>query len=189
MITDFIYKHKTIIGLILVAIIVIGAGLLLYSSNRHNEKIATELNVNEITVDIEGAVKNPGVYKLKEGSLIQDAINLSGGLSENADNELIAKDINRAEILKNNQKILIPTKIQASQEVAGTNTSIQNSAKININTATLEQLDTLPGIGPVYAQRIIDYRKKKQFASLEEIMEIQGIGDKTFAKFKDLITI
>ncbi len=188
MLLDYIYQKRTLIGGILIGVIVIGAGVLLYSYNSR-EQITTTQNQNEITVDIEGAVNNPGVYKLKDGSLIQDAINLAGGLSDRADNELMAKEINRADVLKNNQKILIPIKIEASQQVAGTETSAQNSDKININSATLEQLDSLPGIGPVYAQRIIDYRKKKSFSSLEEIMEIQGIGEKTFAKFRDLITI
>jgi len=188
MILDFIYNKRTLIGGILILVILIGSGFLIFSFNNKDE-IQTEKPDNEISIDIEGAVKNPGVYKIKEGSLIQDAINMAGGLGENADNELIAKDINRAEVLKNNQKILIPVKIETSQQVAGAETSAQNSGKININSASLEQLDSLPGIGPVYAQRIIDYRKKKLYSSIEEIMEIQGIGEKTYLKFKDLITI
>ncbi|MCJ7804930.1 helix-hairpin-helix domain-containing protein [Patescibacteria group bacterium] len=60
---------------------------------------------------------------------------------------------------------------------------------MNLNSASLEQLDSLPGIGQVYAQRIIDYRKKKQFSSAQEVMEIQGIGEKTYEKIKELITI
>ena len=182
---DFIYKHKTIIGIILVIIIALGAGSIIYSTEKSKDNLRTSDEKIELSIDIEGAVKNPGVYTLKNGGLIQDAINAAGGLLETADNELVAKDINRAEPLKNNQKINIPFKVEAAPQVAGEETS----NKININTATIEQLDTLPGIGPVYAQRIIDYRKKKSFSSLEEIMEIQGIGEKTFEKFKDLITI
>ncbi|MCX6811918.1 MAG: helix-hairpin-helix domain-containing protein [Candidatus Berkelbacteria bacterium] len=187
MILDFIYKKRTLIGGLLILIILIGVGIILYSVNKNKEGIKTTSNETEITIDIEGAVKNPGVYKLKNGSIIQDAINVAGGFNETADNELASKDINRAEILKNNQKILIPfkTQIQATPQTAGETTSI----KININTASLEQLDSLPGIGPVYAQRIFDYRKKKPFSSIEEIMEIQGIGEKTFEKMKDQITI
>jgi competence protein ComEA len=185
---DFIYKHKTTIGIILVAIIVLGAASLIYTVDRNKNKIEAP-KLEELTVDIEGAVKNPGVYKLKDGSIIQDLINLAGGLNESADNDLMAKEINRSEMLKNNQKILIPIMAQISQQVAGANTETASTDKINLNTASLEQLDSLPGIGPVYAQRIIDYRQKKSFSSIEEIMEIQGIGEKTFEKFKDLITI
>lgn len=184
MILDFIYKKRTLIGGLLILIILVGTGLIIYSMNKNKQEIKTVDN-QEITIDIEGAVKNPGVYKLKEGNIIQDAINAANGLNDNADNDLIAKDINRSEILKNNQKIFIPIKTQVTQQVAAAETS----NKINLNTASLEQLDSLPGIGPVYAQRIIDYRKKKQFSSLEEVMEIQGIGEKTFDKMKDLITI
>jgi competence protein ComEA len=189
MILNFIYKKRTLIGGLLILIILIGAGLIIYSMNKNKEEIKTTDNSTEITVDIEGAVKNPGVYKLKNGSIIQDAINSAGGLNENVDNDLMAKDINRAETLKNNQKLLIPILTQTGQQVAGTNTETVSANKINLNTASLEQLDSLPGIGPVYAQRIIEYRKKKQFSSLEEVMEIQGIGEKTYEKMKDLITI
>lgn len=192
MILDFIYKYKTLIGAGLIIVIVAGALLILYSSNKNKNEPKITIQEEKITVDIEGAVKNPGVYQLKNGSLIQDAINLAGGLSENADNELMAQNINRAEILKNNQKINIPLKILNTPTVAGTAETFgtaETQGKININSASLSELDSLPGIGPVYAQRIIDYRQKKPFSSIEEIKEIQGIGDKTFAKFKDLITI
>lgn len=182
---EYIYKHKTTIGIILVIIIGLGAGLIIYSTERSKDSLKISDEKIELSIDIEGAVKNPGVYTFKNGSLIQDAINAAGGLAETADNDLLIKDLNRAEPLKNNQKINIPFKVETAPQVAGE----EISSQININTATLEQLDSLPGIGPVYAQRIIDYRQKKSFSSLEEIMEIQGIGEKTFAKFKDLITI
>src|SRR3989304_3855277 len=180
---DFIYKHKTIIAIILIMMIALGAGSIIYSTEKNKDDLKTKDENLELSIDIEGAIKNPGVYTLKNGSLIQDAINAAGGLIETTDNDLLAKETNRAEVLKNNQKIIIPFKTQITPQVAGETVS----GKININTATLEQLDTLPGIGPVYGQRIIDYRKKKPFSSLEEIMEIQGIGEKTFEKFKDLI--
>lgn len=186
MISDFIYKHKTLLGIILTIIIGLGAFLIIYTANRNKEKIKTSADQEIITVDIEGAVKKPGVYSFKAGSVIQDAINAAEGLSENADNELLAKNINLAEALSNNQKISIPIKVEAAPAVAGTT---ETQGKININIASLAELDSLPGIGPVYAQRIIDYRQKKSFSTLEEIMEIQGIGEKTFEKFKDLITI
>jgi competence protein ComEA len=189
MILNFIYKKRTLIGGILILIIFIGAGLIILSFNKNKEEIKTANNDTEIIIDIEGAVKNPGVYKLKNGNIVQDAINAAGGLNENVDNDLMAKDINRAETLKNNQKLLIPILAQASQQVAGTNTETVSAGKINLNTASLEQLDSLPGIGQVYAQRIIDYRKKKQFSSTQEVMEIQGIGEKTYEKIKELITI
>ena len=189
MILDFIYKKRTLIGGVLILIILIGAGLIIFSLNKNKEEIKTADNNTEIIVDIEGAVKNPGVYKLKNGNIVQDAINAAGGLNENVDNDLMAKDINRAETLKNNQKLLIPILAHTSQQVAGTNTETVSAGKINLNTARLEQLDSLPGIGQVYAQRIIDYRKKKQFSSTQEVMEIQGIGEKTYEKIKELITI
>ena len=186
MLSDFIYKHKTTIGIILTIIIGLGAFLIIYTTNRNKEGIKTTDDQEMITVDIEGAVKKPGVYSFKAGSVIQDAVNAAEGLSENVDNDLLTKNFNLAEALQNNQKISIPIRIETAPAVAGT---AETQGKININTASLTELDSLPGIGPVYAQRIIDYRTKKTFNSIEEIKEIQGIGEKTFEKFKDLIMI
>jgi competence protein ComEA len=185
---DFIYKKRTLIGALLVLVIVVGAGLLIYASSRQKEGMKTDDNsTSSLIIDIEGAVKKPGIYELNPGSLMQDIIEAAGGLAENADLDKIAKELNRAELLKNNQKIYIPAKIvtESVSTVAGTNIS----NKININLATVEELDTLPGIGSVYAQRIINYRKNKPFRSIEEIMEIEGIGEKTFEKLKDLVII
>lgn len=189
MISDLIYKNKTIIGGILILIIVFGALLLIFARDKEKEeiKITKSQDSNIVIIDIEGAVNNPGIYKLEIGSLIQDAINLAGGLTDEADHDRIAKDINRAQELKNGQKIYLPPKSSVPQgSVSGTETS----GMININTAGAEELDSLPGIGPAYAQRIIDYRVENGgFSSIEGIMEVRGIGEKTFEKIKDRITI
>lgn len=166
-----------------------------------------------ITVDISGAVKNPGIYTLEDGKRLNDVIEVAGGLTDEAYDDYIALYINKARILNDEEKIYIPkvndknsaelTKIASSyinNSSYNTNPSTANSStstesiinigtKININTASKEQLMTLKGIGETYSQRIIDYRNKKKFSSIEEIKNVKGIGDKTFEKIKDCITV
>ncbi len=133
-----------------------------------------------IFVDIDGAVINPGVYEFIEGSRVIDAINKAGGLKEKA----LTQNLNKARKLIDGEKIYIYQEDEIEMIESG-----DNGGLININTASVDSLISLPGIGEVYANRIIEYRNKKMFNSIEEIKNIQGIGDKTFEKIKDLITI
>ena len=183
-----------------------------------SDKIETELNkenlaeVNEkidavIYVDIEGAIKNPGVIKLKPDTIVMDAIEAAGGLTSEAN----TKYINRASKLSDGDKIYIPTEADIinpdNQELFGNSSGFINSgtsgtgsnlssdknstdAKININTADSENLQKLTGVGPATAQKIIDYRESYgKFSSLEDLMNVSGIGEKTFAKMKDHIEV
>jgi competence protein ComEA len=164
-----------------------------------------EKEASSIFIDISGAVKNPGVYELNEGARLNDAIEASGGLTEDANLVYIAKNLNKASVLNDEDKIYIPFEkddlslIENNTTVNSTLTSTINAkasngvvsinAKININTATKEQLTTLKGIGDSYAQRIIDYRQEKKFTKIEDIKNIKGIGEKTFENIKDKITV
>lgn len=131
------------------------------------------VNPTTKTVEIKGEVYEPGVYTLKWEATLKDLIELAGGLTEVADTASISL----------NQNVL-------DQEVIVIDTLNENSqARISINNASLEELDTLPGIGPALAQRIIDYRSNTRFTSLEQIKEVKGIGDKLFEKIKELIVL
>ena len=144
----------------------------------------TEINKKEIVVEIKGEIKNPDVYWVKEESIIEDLILIAGGLTEEADIE----SINRAEMLKNHQSIVIPNKNE--QKTVG---KISNSGKnnlVNINTASVNELDSLPGIGASRAEDIVKYREDNNgFKSIEEIKNITGIGESIYEKLKDKITI
>lgn len=141
--------------------------------------------VKKISVYVSGQVKNISVVELEDnGNLrIVDAVNKAGGLTDLAD----AGAINLAEPLTDGQHIHIPTKEISLQ---AQNISVNASSDlVNINTANAEQLETLKGIGPALAQRIIEYREQNgAFKSIDEIKNVRGIGDKKFAAFKDKIT-
>ena len=151
-----------------------------------------------VRVYVTGAVSNSDVYILPEGSIIKDAILAAGGFTDEADLERI----NQALELQDQQQIHVPRlneenpppPVQGGEvnSQPGKNDSSDPSVEgvININTATLEQLDLLPGVGPVIAQRIIDYRESiGSFPSIEAITEVSGIGEATFAKIKERISV
>lgn len=151
-----------------------------------------------IYVDIGGEVNLPGVYEVSEGTRLFQVIEKAGGLTEEADIDVI----NRAEAVYDGQKILIASYEETEGRAKATNTtdgSANNSAtqtysaddeKVNINTADSVTLQTIPGIGPSKADRIIEYRNSEgRFNKIEDIKNISGIGDKTFDSIKKYITV
>lgn len=150
----------------------------------------SSLPKQEITVYVTGAVNKPGLVKVPEGARAADAVNACGGLLPTADGE----KINMAQSLKDGQQLKVPEK-------AGTNgktdsgkmdktKAADSGEKVNINTADEKALDTLPGVGPAMAKRIIEYRESEgAFQSIEDIKKIRGIGEAKFAKMKDKICI
>ena len=142
-----------------------------------------------LVVQVLGAVPRPGVYEFPEGSRVRDAVEASGGLLADAD----TSSLNLVAPLEDGQQLVIPflNGAPVTTPTAAASTSVVPSADlININTATLAQLDSLPGIGPTTAQKIIDYRTTHgPFQKIEDIMNVSGIGPATFDKLKDLITV
>lgn len=160
-----------------------------------------------IYVDVKGQVQQPGLYELKAGMRVADAISLAGGSLPDADLD----QINLAQPLTDGAAVVIPKKSARSDGlsavrpfpgmlpqlsadatgVTGTgSTSSQADSRVNINTATAEELMTLPGIGQAKAQAIIAYRtEKKPFRALEELKNISGIGDKMYERLKDRIRV
>jgi competence protein ComEA len=143
-----------------------------------------------ITVYIKGEVKSPGVYKLKSGSIVEDLVKTAGGFTLDANPD---SKVNLAKKLKDEDYIVIDKKPETAAGSENSKAAQQpNSADtaVNINEATLEELDKIPGIGPVTAQKIIDYRDQYgSFNSVEDLKKVGGIGDKTLAKFRDKVDI
>lgn len=159
----------------------------------------------KIFIDIAGEVKNPGVYEVTSDSRIFEAIEKAGGLTEKAD----TTNVNQAETVKDGQKISIPKKGATAQSNGGSGgessqttsapaSNAQNSAgtdpasgaKININSADSSQLQTISGIGPSTAEKIIRYRTSKgAFKSIDDLKKVNGIGDKKLEKLRPYVTI
>lgn len=149
---------------------------------------------SEVYVDVDGAVVTPGVYRLREGARVAQAIDAAGGLTPEAD----VAGLNRASKVVDGQKIYVPHvgEQQTVSDVAGSGPGEASvgasvaSDLVNINTANAAELQTLSGVGPSMAQSIIDERTQNgPFTSIEDLMRVSGIGEKKFAKIKDCICI
>lgn len=160
-----------------------------------DESSAKSSSAAEVYVDVDGAVVRPGVYRLKEGARVSQALDAAGGLTVEAD----VTGLNRASKITDGQKIYVPTvgEQQAAAAVGGAESSAattpgagSSSGLVNINTASAAELQTLSGIGPSMAQSIIDERTKNgAFASVDDLMRVSGIGEKKLAKIKDYICV
>ena len=181
--------------------------------NLEENEETTKENTNKIVVHVSGAVNKEGIVELEENSRVSDAINKAEGLKENAD----TKKINLAYKLEDGMKIYIPTieesmnqneqnqneslMDQTSQYITSSSEIIQDgqtngtsetktNEKININTATQTELETLPGIGPSTSLKIVNYRKENgKFKTIEDIKEVSGIGEVKYENIKDLICV
>lgn len=196
-------KNYKLIGISIVIIVIILYVIIGYFSNGRDELIKnntdsiyeeegdTELPLKDskIVVEIKGEVSKPNVYYLDEGCIVQDLIDIAGGITDKGD----IQNINRAQELSNHECIVIPSYEEnntITEDEATRSSSVGNNDKVNINTADSTELQTLTGIGESRAQAIIDYREENgRFKSIEEIKNISGIGDKMFEKIKEHITI
>jgi competence protein ComEA len=147
-----------------------------------------------IVVDVTGAVARPGVYHLAAGSRVGDAIAAAGGYGPRVAADRVAAELNLAALVRDGDRILVPSRDDgapgASRAPSGPAASGKpGAALIDLNHATAEALDSLPGIGPVTADKIIASRAEKPFASIDELRGRGLVGQKTFDKLKPLITV
>lgn len=152
----------------------------------NNETEVVETSNEKIVVDIKGEVKKPNIYWLDEGSIVEDLIFAAGGITEEGD----LRKINRAEELSNHKSIVIPNiNDEESQEENIISISGENNEDIiNINTASISELDSLPGIGAAKAEAIVNYREENgKYKTVEEIKNVSGIGEGVFEKIKNKI--
>ncbi len=141
-----------------------------------------------LLVDVAGWVRDPGVYEFREGDRVIDALDAAGGARPGAGLD----SLNLAAPLADGTQILVPRATGAvpSGGVPGGSSSPGASSQVNINTASATELETLPGVGEVIAQRIVDYRTQNgPFASVDDLLDVSGIGDATLAEMRDMVTV
>ncbi len=197
-------EQVIIITALLIIIATIGIIMLNYNGNKsieintnNSEKTTVMDKENEsieeekkfIYVHVKGQVNNVSVVKLEEGKRVIDAIELAGGATANANTEII----NLAAILRDGQEVYVPSNEEdipniQSQIINNQSSSMDN--KININIATVDELQKLPGIGPATAKEIVSFREKNaEFKTIEDIMNVPGIAEGKFNRIKDLIEV
>ena len=208
-----LYKFPIISGIVGFILLVAAIGLLVKTRQQGSQDIvfsttASSSAQSKIHIDIAGAVQNPGVYEVEEGARIQDALITAGGLSASADREWLAKNLNRAAKLVDGGKIYIPsvTEVTSSQvqsskvnppaggQSSGNLSNLGNTSnllgisigKVNINTASTAELDSIPGIGQVTAGKIITGRP---YQSIDDLKNRKIIGTAVYNKIKDLIAV
>jgi competence protein ComEA len=145
-----------------------------------------------IVVDVQGAVVRPGVQQLAAGSRVADAIAAAGGYGPRVDAARAAAELNLAAPVKDGDRIVVPARGDPGPSAANGATDGGGSSRgglIDLNSATASELDTLPGIGPKTAQKIIDARAEKPFASVDELRDRKIVGAATFEKLQALVTV
>ena len=185
---EFVSKYKSYI--IIVVILITSCISLILENNKNTNSFS--INDNElvkkeglIAIYITGEVNNPGVYYIEEGMRLNDIVELCGGFKDTAD----LSEINLAEKLNDSDKIFIPKIVSDNYEEINLEENNDDSEKVNINTANKTQLKELDGIGDTLADNIIKYRNNSKFKSIEDILNVDGIGQAKYEKIKEYICI
>jgi competence protein ComEA len=189
---DLHYSSLQKRGLAIIAGLVIAITALFVMRGSSQEVIAApapleieSISMQTLMVDVAGAVVNPGVYSLPLNARVVEAIKAAGGLKKGAD----TSDINQARILKDGEQIYVyPATLSGNGGV--TRPAIRKNGPIMINRATVKDFESLDGIGPVLANRIINYRKSNgPFTAIEDLLKVPGIGQSKFAQFKEKLRV
>ena len=188
---DLHYSSLQKRGLAIIALLVLVITALFVMRGSSQEVIAAPAPLEiessamqTLMVDVAGAVINPGVYSLPLNARVFEAIKAAGGLKKGAD----TSDINQARILRDGEQIYIyPTTTSAG---GGSRPAVRKNGPIMINRATVKDFESLDGIGPVLANRIVSYRKiNGPFAAVEDLLKVPGIGQSKFAQFKEMLRV
>ena len=199
--SDLVYANKVNLILIFLGLIFLGSGIVIIKNSRNDTQIeviesAGDTESKNILVEIAGAVEKPGVYTFPQDSRVEDLLIASGGLSADADRIWVEKNINRAARLADGQKYYLPRKDEQSLGSSADNSSGGSDGfddamggqnqPLNINTASREGLESLPGIGHVYAQSIIEHRP---YSNIGELVDKGALKDFVYEKIKDMISV
>lgn len=201
---QFLYKYRFLAFFLLLGIILILLGVYFGKKENNsaikvevlNETTESAIDSREIVVEIAGRVEKPGVYKLTGSSRIEDLLITAGGLSSDADRLWVEKYLNRAQKLIDGQKIYIPAVGEQTNQPSAKNGEDYQTVSpdfggergvlVNINNAGLTELDTLPGIGPVYGQNIIDHRP---YSKIDELLSKGVLKTSVYEKIKSFISV
>ena len=179
-------------GLAIIAGLVVAITALFVMRGSSQEVVAApapleieSISMQTLMVDVAGAVVNPGVYSLPLNARVVEAIKAAGGLKKGAD----TSDINQARILKDGEQIYVyPAALSGNG--GGSRPAIRKNGPIMINRATVKDFESLDGIGPVLANRIVTYRKTNgPFSAIEDLLKVPGIGQSKFAQFKEKLRV
>jgi competence protein ComEA len=189
-------KFKLPIALSLVGLILIIGGVFASSAGKASSQSSSQYPKeslvkaeNSISVDVSGSVANPGVYKLKGGARIEDAINSAGGFSDEASTEYVAKVLNLAQKLTDGSKVYVPSKHEQTTNVVSQTAStlgVSTQSKVNLNTSSQGEIEALPGIGPVTATKLISSRP---YQAVEDLINKKVVSKAVYEKIKDLVVL
>lgn len=194
--SDLHYTNAQKRSLALIAVLVLATSsfFILRSSSPSEAIVPPTLTVDvaatDITIDIQGAVNHPGVYKLAVGSRVIDAIKAAGGVTKAGD----PSDLNQARIIVDGEQIYVYAMSSSSNSKTSTQSTVKVKPKSSnfllINRASAKEFEALDGIGPVLASRIVSYRKANgPFATIEDLLKVPGIGAGTLSKFKSKLRV
>ncbi|MGB2953330.1 MAG: ComEA family DNA-binding protein [Gaiellaceae bacterium] len=189
-------RHAVVVAAAAIVLLLLGGRLLLHAGGASTAVPPSQplpvpgasVSAAEVVVDVVGAVRHPGLYRMRQGDRIADAVARAGG-PRKADLALI----NLAAPLADGEQVVVPRRglgaaATGAGGAGGTGAPSASSGPVHLNTATLEQLDSLPGIGPVTAQKILDYRQKHgAFSSVDELDAVPGIGPARLDQLRDLV--
>ena len=184
-------RRQALAAVGVLAVVLVLAGKLLAGGSGHAARVSFPLARASpapppmLVVDVAGAVRQPGLYRLAKGSRIADAVAKAGGTTEKA----AVDGVNLAAPLADGEQVVVPSRVPGGGAAAGSSGSASaSSGPVSLSTATAEQLDALPGIGPVTAQKIVDYRTAHgAFQSVDELDAISGIGPAKLDQLRGLV--
>lgn len=195
----FLSAHKLplamgLVGLVLLIGGVVSSGIIsktFIKSTKSGTNVSqsSQVYLSEVKVDVSGAVMDPGVYTLSSNARVEDAIKAAGGVAGSADPVYLSKTINLAQKVSDGMKVFIPEAGQFNTSAAGSSlatSGVAGQSVINVNTASLAELDKLSGVGPVGAQKIIDGRP---YGSIEELFTKKAVNRSVYDKIKGLVSV